>query len=95
MGTPKPRSLWTTALWLIEMPVSSRPSPAARMPSPWAWVTVKPVNRMPELTITTPAKIVCVPRPGRSTWNAGVTPAWSMVARWPCSDSGLFSTTCS
>ena len=94
-GTPPPRSLCTTALWLMEMPLRSPLSPAATMPSPRAWVTVKPLNRMSELSITTAAKIVCVPRPGMSTLSVGVTPVWSMVARWPCSDSGLVITTCS
>ena len=94
--TPKPRSLCTTLLSLIEMPYRTLPSPAARMPSPWAWVTVKPLNRMPELIITTAAKMVCVPKGGgRCTWNAGLTPASSMVALWPSSDTGLFTTTCS
>ena len=70
-------------------------SPAATTPSPRAFLTVKPLNWTWELRMTTAAKMVCVPSPGMLTCSAGVTPASSLVARWPTRDSGLDSTTCS
>ena len=79
----------------MTMPDTGPPRPAARTPSPWAFVTVNPLSVTWELVMTTAAKMVCVPSPGRVTLNVGVTPVSSMVARWPTSDSGLASTTCS
>jgi hypothetical protein len=70
-------------------------TPAARMPSPRAFFTVKPRKLTWELTITTPAKMVSSPRPGGLTTNVGVTPDWLIVAWMPTSDTGFLTTTCS